>query len=315
MGRFQLNVHHVISFYCVAKEQSFSKAAELLGVTQSAVNQHVRGLELQFGVTLLNLIKKRIHLTKAGEQLMGYAEELFNQTVLTENFLKSYHYNNVSLGIASPLTNYLTPLIDHFKEIYPSIMITIREGPSQSMVEEVLNYRLDICMVGKLAPYDEKLRSFRIDREEQLVFVAGPEYPLPGNSPVKWEQLISHPFIMKAEGSASRAMLHYEFKKRRLKPIIGSEVCNIELAKELTKQNKGIAFMFEPNVHQEVARGELKIIHVESGEIRMGAIDVLVRREKRLSPSVESFLSMIKKHFNNKLHELDPEQKPEAWMG
>lgn len=304
MGRFQLNVHHVISFYCVAKELSFSKAAELLGMTQSAVNQHVRGLEMQFGVKLFNLVKKRVHLTKAGEQLMTYAEELYNQTVLTENHLKNYRYKNISIGIASPLTTYLTPLIDHFKQIYPSIMVTIREGGSQSMVEELLDYKLDICMIGKFDPYDKKLRCFRVERDEPMVFVAGPDYPLPDDEPLKWDQLISHPLIMKSEDSSGRTKVWQEFKKRRLKPTIGTEVSNIELAKELAKQNKGVAFMFEPNVRQEVARGELKIITVEGGDIKMGAIDVLVKREKRLSPTVESLLRMTKKHFDNKLREL-----------
>lgn len=314
MGRFQLNVHHVISFYCVAKALSFSKAAEQLGMTQSAVNQHVRGLELQFGVKLFNLIKKRVHLTKAGERLMTYAEDLYNQTVLTENHLKNYRYNNISIGIASPLTSYLTPLIDHFKQIYPSIMVCIREGGSQSMVEELLDHKLDICMIGQSEPYDKKLRCFRIERDEPMVFVAGPDYPLPGDEPVKWDQLVSHPLIMKSEDSSSRVKVWHEFKKRRLKPTIGTEVSNIELAKELAKQNKGIAFMFEPNIRHEVAQGELKIIRVEGSEIKMGSIDVLVKREKRLSPSIESFLKMIKKHFNNNLDELDYEQTPETWQ-
>jgi len=89
MGRFQLNLHHVISFYFLAKEQSFSRAAERLAITQPAVTQHVRGLETQFGTKLIILKKQRVHLTKAGEELFAYAEELFNQAVLTENFLKN----------------------------------------------------------------------------------------------------------------------------------------------------------------------------------------------------------------------------------
>ena len=304
MGRFQLNLHHVISFYCLAKEQSFSRAAEKLSITQPAVTQHVRGLELQFGLKLVTLKRKRVYLTKAGKRLMTYAEELFNQAVVTENFLKSYQFNNIDIGIASPLMFYFTALIDHFKEIYPSIKVSIWESSSLPLLEELLDYKHDICMIRALPSYNKRLQSYRIHTEEQMVFVTSPQYPLPTDAPVKWSQLISHPMIIPSEGSASRAMVLHQFQKRGLKPTIGAEVNNIELAKELTRQNKGVALMFEPNIRQEIACGELKIIKLEDGKTNLGVIDILINREERLSPSVESFLMMLKEHFNTTLCEI-----------
>ena len=313
MGRFQLNLHHVISFYFLAKEQSFSRAAERLAITQPAVTQHVRGLETQFGTKLIILRKQRVHLTKAGEELFAYAEELFNQAVLTENFLKNYHFNNLAIGMAGGLTFFLTNLIDHFKEIYPSIKVTIREGFSKSLIEELLNYQHDICFTGILAPYSSKLRSYRVDSDEQMVFVAGPKNPLFGKAPAKWEQLASQPLIIQSEGSAGREFVRFEFKKRGLKPTIGAEVSNIELAKELAKQNKGVALLFAPNVCREVDRGELKIIRVEDGEIRMGGFYVVTNRKVKISPTVESFLTSIKEYFNSNFHDLPVDYQPEAW--
>ena len=127
MANFQLNLHRVISFYLLAKEHSFSRAAELLSITQPAVTQHIRGLEVQFGVKLVNVKKKRVYLTKAGERLLPYAEELFNQAILTENFLKGYRFNHISIGIASPLVFFFTALVDHFKEL-PSFRKDLHPG-------------------------------------------------------------------------------------------------------------------------------------------------------------------------------------------
>lgn len=307
MGHFQLNLHQVISFYFVAKEHSFSRAAEMLSITQPAVTQHIRVLEVQFGVKLVNIKKKRVNLTKAGERLLPYAEELFNQAVLTENFLKSYRYNQISIGIASPLVFFFSALIDHFKELYPSVRVTIREGSSQPMIEELLDFKVDICLIGVLFPYNERLRLFRIPVDEQLFFVAAPEYPFPSDTPIKWSQLASHPLIIQSEGSASRSILFNHFKKRGLTPMIGAEVNNVELAKQLARQKKGIGFMFEANIREEVAAGKLRIIGAEDGSIRMGAIDVLVNREERLSPTIESFLSVLRKHFHHDLKEMPPQ--------
>ena len=304
MGRFQLNLHHVISFYFLAKELSFSRAAEKLSMTQPAITQHVRGLEVQFGVKLINMKKKRVHLTRAGERLLLYAEDLVHQAVMTENFLKSYRFNHLSVGIASPLMLCFTALIDRFKELHPAIRLSIREGPSVRLVEDLLDFKCDVCIVGVLSPYSERVRVHRIPRDEPLIFVAGPDYSLPDDTPMKWTQLSTYPLIIQSEGSSSRAICIHHFEERGLEPLIGAEVDNIELAKELVRQNKGLALMFEPNVRDELARGCLKTVAVEDGEIKMGAIDVVTHRELRPSPSNEAFLMTMKEQFGDNFQEV-----------
>ncbi|MCX5813766.1 MAG: LysR family transcriptional regulator, partial [Proteobacteria bacterium] len=81
----QINLQHIISFYYVAKEKSFSEAAEKLFVTQPAVTQQIRALEVQYGVKLVNIKKKRVFLTKAGERLFVYAEELLDHAIMTDS--------------------------------------------------------------------------------------------------------------------------------------------------------------------------------------------------------------------------------------
>ena len=313
MGHFQLNLHHVISFYFLAKEQSFSRAAERLGITQPAVTQHVRGLETQFGIKLINLKKQRVCLTKAGESLIAYAENLLNQAELTENFLKNYSSNNLSIGIAGGLISSFTGLIDHFKEIHPSIKVSLREAPSTILIEELLDYQHDICIAGTMSSYSNKLKCYRINCDEPMVFVASPNYPIDWSGPAKWTELASHPLIIPSEGSDGRAITLYEFKKRGLKPNIGTEVSNIEIAKELAKLNKGMALLFEPNIRRQVEKGELRIIRVEDGEIKMGSFYVMTNREVKLSPPARFFLSLIREQFKKTFHDLLDDYKPEVW--
>src|SRR5208283_5331750 len=119
----QINVQQLISFYFVATEKSFSVASEKLFITQPAVTQQIKGLEGQFGVKLINVKRKRVHLTKAGERLVDYAEEIVNHVMMAENFLKSYRVNYLHIGAATTLTLYLTPIIDKFKELFSSVMV------------------------------------------------------------------------------------------------------------------------------------------------------------------------------------------------
>ena len=79
---------------------------------------------------------------------------------------------------------YLATLIDKFKELHPTVRVSIREGPSSVLADELLDLKHDICLIGVCSPYSDRLRLYRIPRNEQLIFVASPEYPLPLDTPV-----------------------------------------------------------------------------------------------------------------------------------
>jgi DNA-binding transcriptional LysR family regulator len=293
----QVNLQHIISFYYVAKEKSFSEAAEKLFVTQPAVTQQIRALEVQYGVKLVNIKKKRAYLTKAGERLFVYAEELLDHAIMIDNFLKTSRLNSLYIGVAGTLMLYLMGIIDKFKELYPSVRVIVREGPSRILVKELLDFRHDICFVGPLTDLSERLSAFHIPKVEKMVFVASPEYRIAIETPIKWKDLACHPLIIQPEGSVAHEITFNNFSIRGLKPQIGAEVDNIEFAKILARQKKGIALMFLPNVREELANNSLTIIPVEDGEIRLG-IDVLTNKETALSTVMEAFLNIIKEHFN-----------------
>jgi DNA-binding transcriptional LysR family regulator len=293
----QVNLQHIITFYFVAREESFSSASEKLCITEPAVHQQIRGLELHYGIKLIYVKKKRAHLTKAGEKLLSYAEILFNHAIATENFLKSYRVSNLHVGIAGTLVVYLMGIIDKFKELYPTVQVIIRQGPSGVLAEELAHFRHDICLVGSLPHVDEGLRVLRIPEVERMVFVTSPEHPLAGGPAATWEDLAHYPLIIQHEGSCAREIVHRHFASRHLEPFVGAEIDNVECAKGLARQNKGIALMFLPNVKEELTLGSLRIIPVVDGDIRLG-IDIIMNREAGLSPVMEAFLTVVRQHFN-----------------
>jgi DNA-binding transcriptional LysR family regulator len=280
----------------VATLRSFSATSEKLFITQSAVTQQIKALETQYGVKLIHVKRKRVYLTKAGGRLVNYAEEFFNHVMMVENFLKSYRINNLQIGVACTLTLYLTPVIDKFKELYPSIRVSVREGPSLIIIDELLDFNFDICLVGTLKAPNKRLHVTSIPNVEKMVLVASPDYPLAQRTGVKLEDLVAYPLIIQSEGSVAREAILEHFRSKNLNPLIGAEVDNIECAKELARQQKGVAFMFMPNVREEVARKNLKIIPVIDGEIVLG-IDIVLNQEIPLSSVTESFLSIVKKYF------------------
>jgi DNA-binding transcriptional LysR family regulator len=300
----QVNVQHLISFYFVAKEQSFSVAAEKLFITQPAVTQQIKALEAQFSVKLINVRRKRVHLTPAGQLLVSHAEEVIKRVTVAENFLKSYHISNFSIGVSTMLMLYITPLIDKFKELFPSAMVSVRQGPSLALVEDLLDYRFDVCFVGTLQAPSEKLRVIRYPEVEKMVLVASPDYPLARSGPIRWEALVNYPLIIQSEGSTARETILSHFASRSLTPLIGAEVDNVDCTMELARQKKGVALMFYPYVRGEVADGKLKIIPIIDGEIRLG-IDIVRNAEASPSPVLRAFLNLVESQFAHLLsHEV-----------
>ena len=298
----QINVQQLISFYFVATEKSFSVASEKLFITQPAVTQQIRGLEEKFGVKLINVKRKRVYLTKAGERLVSYAEEIINHVMMAENFLKSYRVNNLHIGVATTLTLYLTPIIDTFKELFSSVRVSVREGPSLTLIEGLLDFKFDICLVGTLQTINKKLHVTRFPQIERMVLVASPDYPLVRKPEVKWEALVDYPLIIQSEGSTAREVILEHFASRNLTPMIGAEVDNVECAKQLARQKKGVALVFLPYIREDVALGKLAIIPVVDGEIRLG-IDIVTHREMPVSPMLRVFMGLIEKHFSYSLTE------------
>jgi DNA-binding transcriptional LysR family regulator len=292
----QINVQQLISFYFVAREESYSAASERLFVTQPAVTRQIKALEAQFGVKLINIRKKRVHLTPAGERLADYAEEILNHVVKAENFLRSYAIDMLHIGVACTLMGYLMPVIDRFKELHSSVLLSVKEGPSLTLIDDLFDFSLDLCVVGTLPSVDKRLHVTRLPELEKMVLVASPDYPLVGRMGVRWEDLVHYPLILQSEGSTARVVILEHFARRNLTPLIGAEVDNIECAKELARQKKGIALMFLPYVKDEVARGRLTIIPVAGEEIRRG-IDIVRNREMAVSPILDAFLCVVREHF------------------
>jgi LysR family transcriptional regulator, low CO2-responsive transcriptional regulator len=296
----RLNFQQIISFYFVAKEGNFDQAAESLFITPSAVAQQIKSLEVQFGTKLFRVKKHKVYLTAAGERLFAYAEEFIGHVTTMESFLRTYRNTTLHIGIATALMFYMMPVMDKFKELYPSVQISLREGTSVDLVSELLKFRHDICFVGQVVKPSSyptgRVTGYRIPEVEKMVFVVGPEYSLATNIESKWEDLAREPLIIQSEGSSARLVALSHFQKRGLNPIIGTEVDNIEAAKGLARQNKGIALMFWPNVRDDVNAGKLRVIPVSGGDIRLG-IDTLLNSEIASSPPARDFIGLVKAFF------------------
>src|SRR4029077_19586492 len=176
-GPMDLSQLHV--FLTVAKEQSFSRAAEKLYRTQPAVSIVIRQLEESVGQALLVRRARQVKLPDAGELLRDYAERLLN---LRDEIQKGMEdlgnlgRGELRLGVNESSIHALLPALARYRKLYPGVKLIMHRTLSRDIPQEILNYRLDLGAVSYV-PQDVKPASLEILRDE-LTFVVPPKHKL-----------------------------------------------------------------------------------------------------------------------------------------
>jgi DNA-binding transcriptional LysR family regulator len=115
-----INPYRLITFYFVAREKSFTAAASNLCITQPAVSMQIKALEQQFGVKLIHVKKKRVHLTEEGELLLEQAAGVYHSSIAAERLLLHHgESGGLRIGVATALTLHLFPLVERVIDPHP----------------------------------------------------------------------------------------------------------------------------------------------------------------------------------------------------
>ena len=288
----KVSADHLITFYFVAEGKSFKLASESLFMSQPTVLLHIRALEVGLGVKLIHVKKKRVILTEAGEALLPYAKELYQQIKHAEMCLQNFREEMLRIGVALTLLATVTTVAGKFKELFPRVKVKIREAPTYQIVEEISDMLHDLAVVASLDYGMPELETIEVSRGHKMVFVASPADPLSLEDELDLTALNGHPLILPAEKSASRAMLLSMLQKQKIEPVIIAEVDNVESAKSLVKMGQGVALLLEDNVIDELRDGKLKALPFKE-EIKIG-VDILVHRDNPLRPIGSEFVSLLR---------------------
>jgi DNA-binding transcriptional LysR family regulator len=213
-----MNLNQLKIFYSVAKEKSFSLAAQNLFLTQPAVTIQINLLEKHFGVKLFNRKGRNLALTEAGEVLYTYADRILNMVREVENIITDFQsLDRGLLKIATSRTiakYYIPKILPLFKKRYPNIKIDLKAGNSQEAMDLVLNFASDVGIVSGL-DYPDKLAGIPIFAD-QLVLITSADSRLFGTEETQLRELEGKPLIIREAGSGIRSLILKEFEKEGL---------------------------------------------------------------------------------------------------
>jgi DNA-binding transcriptional LysR family regulator len=281
-------------FLTVARERSFSRAAEKLYRTQPAVSIVIRKLEESVGQPLFVRGARQAKLTDAGELLRDYAERLLNlrdEIQKGMEDLTGLRRGHLSLGVNESSIHALLPTLARFRQLHPDVHIAVHRTFSRDIPREVLNYRLDLGVVSYVPP-DEKLSAVRIFRDE-LTFVVPPRHPLARRRWVDISGLGREIFVAHIVESPYRWRVIQLFQKHRVPLNMPVELPTIESIKRFVQMGMGVAIVPRMCVRWEVERGTL--VEVKIRQLKMPRhLFLISRRGARLSHAAVALVRLLR---------------------
>ena len=279
-------------FLAVAREGRFSRAAEKLYRTQSAVSQSIRKLEDEIGEPLFDRSSRDGLLTDAGRVLQEYAERLLNlrndaQEALVE--LRELHKGKLAIAANEFTALYLLPVLAEFRRLHPMIKVTVQRALGSHIPDDVLRHNSELGVLT-YDPQEPQLHSVVVYLDE-LIFVVPPSHPLAGERQVSIRQLGAESFVAHIVSSPYREKVIQTFKRHKTPLHMDIELPTLQAIKRFVAMGNGVALLPEISVENELARGELVRIPVR--ELRLHRkLRVVYRKSASLSHAARAFLKV-----------------------
>jgi len=284
-------------FVTVAREKSFSKAAEILYLSQPSVTSKVQKLESKLDITLFNRKNKNISLTEGGEMFYRYATELLNLCAKAENSICEYKKNIegvLTICASSIPEQHLLPyIVKAFKEKYPQVVFSIRHKDSKEVVEEILAGTINFGFVG--AKYVSEALEYIDFFDDRLLLVTAKEKKLNGK-PITIDMLFGEDIVLREEGSGTRLLIENALKEKKLDfNIFKSQTINesMEAVKKMVALGVGISFISEIAVKDELATGQLVSYDIEDLKLDRH-FSLAYSKNRCLSPIEEKFKEFVR---------------------
>ncbi len=251
-------------FHTVAGVLSFTRAAELLHMTQPAVTHQIRQLEEELNARLFDRSNNRISLTAAGEQVLEYADRiiaLYGQMSESVKALTGDRAGLITIGASTTIAEYMLPgLLGDFRQNFPDVQIRLRVANTDAIVALVADNTIDLGVVE--GEVDNQLLRVEQCQQDELQLILPPGHPLTEQSSIEPLELTAYPFIHREDGSGTRSVVvrylsaHGVDEHSLNRPF---ELGSTEAIKGAVQAGMGITIVSGATVSRELALGLLEV--------------------------------------------------------
>lgn len=276
-------------FSSVARNLSFTRAAEELHLSQPAVSMQIRQLEDNVGIPLFEQLGKKIYLTEAGQELYHYSRaisELLGEAESVLSELKGLQRGKLRIAVAST-ANYVAPqLLAAFSQRFPTVTVSLDVTNRQALLEELENNEIELAIMGQPPEgLDLVAESFV---ENPLVVIAPVNHPLAAENNIPLSRLEQETFLVREPGSGTRIAMERYFSKHHVHILQGMQMNSSEAIKQGVQAGLGLSVVSLHTVELELEANRLAVLDVEGLPIKRYWY-IVHRRGKRLTSAALAF--------------------------
>ncbi|KQL44118.1 LysR family transcriptional regulator [Brevibacillus choshinensis] len=289
-----MDTRYLQTFREVAKCQSFTRAAEVLGYAQSSVTTQIQNLETEFGVTLFERWGRKIRLTHAGEALLGYSDQVL--AILDEakgNLSEQAQMaGTLSIGTVESLAAfYLPPFLQKFRKEQPRMRMQLHPGICHDLRQGVKEGKYDFAFVLDWMQDHPELTNMNLG-EEKLVVVAAPDHPLTKKERVEAKDFSGESWIFTEAGCSYRSIMEAVLRDAEATIDMTLEFGSLEAIKQCVAYGLGIALVPFIAVAEEAKNGTLAILPFSHPEVRVYR-QLIYHKKKWMSQALLYFLELL----------------------
>jgi len=253
-------------------------------------------LEAEAGLPLFEHVGRGVHLTAGGEELLRYAAqvtELLREAGESLAALRGLKRGLLKLGAVSTAKYFAPSLLSAFAPAYPEVTIKFTVGNREEIVRQLAENEVDLVIMGR--PPRELLTAAEPFAKHPLVIIAAGNHPLAMRRRIQLKQLSIENFVIREEGSGTRASMEHVFREHGVQFRASMEVDSNETIKQAVMAGMGLSFISMHTVSLELATGKLTVLNV-SGLPLIRDWYVIHLRDKRLSPIATAFRNFLLQH-------------------
>jgi LysR family transcriptional regulator, low CO2-responsive transcriptional regulator len=288
-----LDSRQLRAFSVLARTGSFTRTAEELHLTQSAISHAIKGLESDMGCRLLDRMGKTAVLTQAGEQLLVRTERILDemQSARAElGRLGKWGSSRLRIGASTTACQHVLPgVLREFKESFPQCAISIQPGDTPENIEALRAHQIDLAV--NLEPRREANLDFRPMFTDELQFIVSPLHPWAKTGRVVREEIAREHYILYGKTSYTFQMIEAYFREEEIVLHSLLDLGNMEAIKELVKLGLGISIAAPWTARAEIEEKSLVALPLGKRKLKR-RWGVLHWRGKRLSFAEETFTSL-----------------------
>jgi DNA-binding transcriptional LysR family regulator len=282
-------------FCDLAETGSFSKAAGINGITQSAVSQQVRTIENKFEVVLIDRGRRNFALTSEGKVFLDASREIL--AVYNGLGGRMQELRNVVAGELKIASIYsiglheLPPLLKVYRGRFPDVEVHVEYRRSQQVYTQVLNGEVDLGLVA----YPSKRTGLLVEifSEDRLVLICHPNHPLAGQKSIKLSRLHGEKFISFEPDVPTRKVIDRYLREENVQIEHVMEFDNIETVKRAVEVEGGVSIVPSNTVRQECENALLACVELEGPQM-CRPLGVITKRNRARSPAQKEFVAALR---------------------